>query len=197
MRRLYVGGSFNPIHYGHILCARFSAEAAGFDRVVFVPAALNPHKDPSADLADSSHRLAMIERAIRGDPFFEVDAIELSRPPPSYSIVTAEELLRRDPSAGRIAWLIGADILPRLHHWHRFDELPQKLELVAMNRAGRELDLSLCDPRVAEVCHRFVEIPEIEISSTMIRKRLAAGLSIEHLTPPAVVKYIREHHLYQ
>src|SRR5215204_3176269 len=95
MRRLCFGGSFNPIHHGHLICARAAAEAAGFERVVLIPSALPPHKLDDTELASSTDRLAMCRLAVEGDPWFEVEDIELIRKGPSYTIDTARELRRR------------------------------------------------------------------------------------------------------
>jgi nicotinate-nucleotide adenylyltransferase len=139
----------------------------------------------------------MCRLAVQNDPFFSVSDIEILRPPPSFTYETATELLAGGHTSGRIVWLVGADILPRLHHWHRIDELDRIVEFLVMNRAGRTIDFSALHPTTVRLCRRFVEVPEIEISSTAIRERVHRGKSIRHLTHDAVVDYIEQHRLYR
>lgn len=195
-RRLCLGGSFNPIHVGHLVCARAAAEAAGFAGVRLIPAGANPHKK-AADLADASHRLTMCQLAVAGDPFFFVDDREIRRGGASYTFDTATSLLdsRAEPDH-RVAWLIGTDLLGRLHTWHRFDELRKIVDFVVMRRAGQPAATIDLDPRVAAMAKTLVEVPQIEISSTDIRERVRAGKSIEHLVPPAVARLIANEGIY-
>src|SRR5579864_6055283 len=121
MGTLYFGGSFNPIHYGHLICARAVAEASGSDRLVLIPTAQSPHKPGFGDAAPAIHRLQMCRLAVKEQPLFEVSDIELGRGGPSYTIDTAAELATRGEHP--IRWLIGADMLLDLPHWHRAAEL--------------------------------------------------------------------------
>lgn len=195
MKRLCFGGSFNPIHVGHVLCARFAAEAAGFDGVRLLPTAANPHK-PDANLASNEIRLSMLRAAVAGDPFFVVDPVETRRGGVSYTFDTASQLIDAGEPAP-ITWLIGADLPPRLHTWHRFDDLMNIVTFLVMNRAGQTVTLADCDPRVRKIIARIVEVPQIEISSTLVRQRVAAGKPIDGLVHPAVQRLIETHGLYR
>lgn len=197
MTRIFLGGSFNPIHFGHLICARSAAEAVGASGVVLVPAALSPFKPGDAGMAAPSDRLRLCRLAVQNDPFFSVSDIEILRPPPSFTFDTATTLLATGQASARVVWLIGADILPRLHHWHRIDEIDRVVEFLVMNRAGRTIDFSALHPTTVRLCHRFVEVPEIEISSTAIRERIHLGRSIRHLTGEAVVDEIERRRLYR
>jgi nicotinate-nucleotide adenylyltransferase len=195
MRRLCFGGTFNPIHHGHLLCARAVAEAAGFERVVLIPSALPPHKLSATHLATSEQRLAMCRLAVGGDILFDVDPIELTRNGPSYTLDTARELRRR--GWGKISWLIGADTVPLLPEWHEPDSLLDEVSFVVMARPGYELDWSALPPKLQGLQSAVVEAPRIEISASEIRRRVAAGRSIRYLTPPPVEEYIARHGLYR
>jgi len=202
-RLLCLGGSFNPVHVGHLICARFAAERAGFGGVRLVVAQVNPHKlgpADAADLAPADDRLSMCQAVAAGDPFFTVDARELARPGPSYTLETARSLLADGSEPGpRVAWLIGTDHLPRLHGWHGFADggLSDVVEFVVMRRAGHPVDLGPLDPRVRAIAERSVEVPQIEVSSTLVRRRVRAGRSVAHLTPPDVVGHIERGGLYR
>jgi nicotinate-nucleotide adenylyltransferase len=192
-RLLTLGGSFNPIHIGHLVCARAAAEAAGYEGVRLVPAGANPHK-PTADLATAESRLTMCQLAVAGDPFYVVDDREVRRSGPSFTYDTAEMLSLA--TGERVAWLVGTDLLARLHTWHRFDELLRQIDVVLMRRAGHAIELASLDPSVAALAMRAVEVPAIEISATMIRVRARAGRSVEHLVPAAVARHIANHRIY-
>lgn len=223
--RVCMGGSFDPIHVGHRICARFVAEAIGADRVILLPAHQSPHKarpadpsggatmtsvssadcvemsqtvhdhSPASKLTTPTDRLAMLRLAVAGDALFEVDPRELHRPPPSYTFDTVSELLRE--SDRPIVWIVGTDHLPRLQTWHRFDELLRLIRFVVMRRAGESVDCDTLDPRVRPLVDAMVEVPAIGISSTLVRSRARAGQSLEGLVEPAVARYIVDRQLYR
>ena len=193
--RLYYGGSFNPIHHGHLICGRAAAETSGFTGVVLVPTAHPPHKFESATLADSAHRLAMTQAAVAGDAFFTVDPIELSRRGPSYTLDTARELAARDRAA--VHWMIGADMLLYLPKWHRIDELIEEVTFLIVARPGWSLDWTQLPPKFRPLAANVVAAPEIRLSATQIRARVAAGRSIRYLVPDTVDRYIQQHRLYR
>ena len=194
MRQLWFGGSFNPIHFGHLICARSVAEAAGFDRVVLVPSHQPPHKSGITTVLNASHRLAMCQLAVAGDAFFDVDGIELDRPGPSYTIDTVRELRRR--GCGEISWLIGADMASFLPNWRDPAALLAEVRFVLMARPGCPIDWSSMPVEMQKLQSSVVEAPKLDISSTGLRERLARGKSIRYLTPDAVVEYIWRHRLY-
>lgn len=192
---LYFGGSFNPIHHGHLICARAVAEAGGYGRIALVPTGQPPHKPVSQDLASGADRLEMCQLAIAGSPWFEVNSSELSRQGPSYTIDTVRELATA--TAHPIHWLIGADMLIYLPKWHRAAELLREVHFVVMARPGWSLDWTLLPPEFHGLKANVVQAPMIDISATDIRRRVAVGASIEYLTPPVVENYIRSRGLYR
>lgn len=195
MRRLCFGGSFNPIHHGHLLCARAAAESKGYQQVVLIPSGISPHKLQASGVVTPPQRLEMCRLAVAGDPFFRVEDLEAARPGPSYTIDTARELRRR--GWGRVDWLIGADMLPGLMTWHRAAELLDEVTFVVMTRAGHPVEPPTLPGRAGNsVTIHAVEVPLLDISSTLIRRRVAAGLSIRYLTPDAVCEYVAAHGLY-
>jgi nicotinate-nucleotide adenylyltransferase len=177
------GGTFDPVHHAHLILARDTLEKLGLNEVIFVPAAFSPLKK-SAPVASGELRLAMLRAAIKGESKFSVDACELRRPPPSYTIDTVEELRRRT-SHTAIYCLIGEDNVDRLTNWHRFPELEKMVHFIVLDRTGQ--------PRI----HSYPVIErKIDISATEIRKRVASGRSISYLVPPAVEEIICREKLY-
>lgn len=177
------GGTFDPIHHGHLILAREAREELSLDTIIFVPAAASPHKlDQRSSTAEV--RLEMLQAALEHERGLECSSIELQRPPPSYAIDTVETLRLRSPTS-EFFYLIGNDHLGRLPTWHRFEELSRMVQFVVLNR---------CSSQPANL------YPEIErrldISATNIRKRVATRHSIRYLVPPAVEEIIRDRHLY-
>jgi nicotinate-nucleotide adenylyltransferase len=178
------GGTFDPIHHGHLILARDALEQLGLDSVIFVPAAMSPHK-PSQHPTDAGIRLEMLRAAIEGEPLFCLDAMELERPAPSYAVDTIEALKAREPEA-ELFYLIGEDNVARLSTWHRFADLSKMVQFAVLDRSG----LKTAHPYPAIRRH-------LDISATEIRNRVARGQSIRYLVPPAVEKIIRERQLYR
>jgi nicotinate-nucleotide adenylyltransferase len=176
------GGTFSPIHHGHLILAREALERLHLDEVRFVTAALSPDKDRSL-AADC--RFEMVQAAIAGEPEFVADDAELQRPPPSYSVDTVRELRERMPDA-RFFWLVGADHVRDLPTWKEFDELERLVQFVVLDRGDGAPTNSY--PTVKR---------KIGISGSDIRKRVAAGESIRYLVPPAVEEIIRTRGLYK
>ncbi len=197
MRFLCFGGSFNPIHNGHLVCARATAEALGYDRVILIPAAHPPHKVAGAEFAEPEHRLEMCRLATTLEPqLFEVDDIELHRPPPSYTIDTVRQL-RQVRNWKEVHWLIGADMLMYLPKWRDPEALLRETQFVVMRRPGTEIAWSALPPAYSQLRRHVAETPLLDISSTDIRRRVATGKSVEYLVPPGVAGYVREHGLYR
>jgi nicotinate-nucleotide adenylyltransferase len=200
MPSLYFGGSFNPIHHGHLRCAEAVAGQAGYDRVVLVPSARPPHKPDNPELAPPQDRLAMCRLAIDergggGAPTFEVSDIETRRSGPSYTIDTAREL--RETGEREVHWLIGADMLLYLPKWHRPLDLLREVHFVVMARPGWTIDWSALPPEFRRLKEHVVAAPVINISSTEVRRRVRQNLPIEDLVPLSVARYIDAHHLYR
>lgn len=195
MSILCFGGSFNPIHHGHLLSAIAVAEARGFERVILIPSGKPPHKRHDTDIADGHHRIEMCRRAIRQNALFTVLDVEVVSPNWSYTIDTVRELRRQGYPA--ISWLVGADQAPFLPKWHKAKELIEECELILMRRPGFRLDVSALSPSFQKLEANIVDTPQLDFSASNIRQRIVDGKSIDYLTPEAVVDYIAEHRLYQ
>jgi nicotinate-nucleotide adenylyltransferase len=178
------GGTFDPIHNGHLILARDAIEQLSLDELLFIPAALSPHKlEQSPAAADV--RVEMIRAAIEGEPRLCLDTLELERSAPSFTIDTVEALRTRKPDAQFIC-LIGEDNVARLPTWHRFDELEKMVQFAVLDRTGLKTK------------HPFRTVRRhLDISATEIRNRVARGQSIRYLVPPAVEQIIRQRQLYR
>ena len=194
MAFLCFGGSFNPVHHGHLICARAAAEAAGLDKVLLIPSRQPPHKALDGDMASPEDRLAMCQAAVAGDCRFDVSDIELKRDGYSFTIDTARQLAAR--GCGKVSWLIGADMVGILPQWREPEALMAEANLVVMARPGWTLDWEALPPAYRGLKANVVTVPQVEISATEIRRRSRAGLPIDYLTPDLVVSYIRERKLY-
>lgn len=195
MPNLYFGGSFDPIHHGHLVCARAVAEAAGFDKVVLVPTAQPPHKTVGTEFTSGKDRLEMCRLATLASPMFEASDLELRLPLPSYTLETVREIKRQ--GAGAVHWLIGADMLLYLPKWHRPADLLREVQFVIMARPGWTLDWEALPPEFRHLKQNVVQTPLIDISASDIRRRVKGGLPIDYLTPSAVCDYIRNRNLYR
>lgn len=183
MKIAIYGGSFDPIHHGHLILAREAREALSLEKVIFVPVAVSPFKKSPA--ANAAMRLSMVQAAIAGETGFAVNDCELRRPPPSYTIDTVEEIRRLNGDA-EIHCLIGEDNAGELSKWHRFTELEKMVRFVVLDRTGRQAS------------HPYQVIQrKIDISATDIRKRVASSRSIRYLVPAAVEEIIRRENLYR
>ncbi len=204
------GGTFDPIHCGHLIVARCVLERLSLDGVTFIPSANPPHKG-LADLSDVAHRLAMVERAIDAEPGFACDDCEARRTGPSYTLDTVMHFRARLGPQATIHWIIGADSLAELESWHRVGELVDACNIVTVNRPGTSVGTSAGDQRpdlstfgrvlgehhVAKLEHGILQAPHIDISATDIRRRVAAAQSIRYLVPEPVRQYIEDHQLYR
>jgi len=195
-----LGGTFNPVHIGHLIVAQSAVETFDLSKVVFIPCAQPPHKG-SSGLAAARHRLAMIEAAIEGDLRFEVSDMEIKRGGVSYAIDTVRELRQVHPESN-VYFIIGSDTLPELHLWKDAYDLLKLCAFVTFARPGRNAgpprpeDLHLDPPWPAELLKCYSSFRLVDISSSDIRYRMAEGMSIRYLVPPAVEMYIAEHRLY-
>jgi len=184
MRIAIYGGTFDPVHHGHLILAREAIETLRLQKVIFVPAAVSPFKK-SAPFASGEIRLSMLRAATKDEVGVAVEDCELRRPPPSYMIDTIEDVQRREPDA-EIYCLIGEDNVAELARWHRFAELEKIVRFVVLDRTGRPANYSY------EIIRR-----RIDISATEIRNRVASGQSIRYFVPQAVEEIIRREKLYQ
>jgi len=198
------GGTFNPVHLGHLRAAEEVREALGLGRVVFVPARIPPHKTPS-EVAPPARRLELVRRAIGENPFFEVSDLELRREGPSYSVDTLSTLRETLGSGDRLFFLMGADAFREVHTWHRFREIFRLADVVVMRRPPDDREVALpadlehefvpCGTGFRHLSGRevkFVPVTLLDISSTQVRRELAAGRSVRYLVPDAVLPCLRE-----
>ncbi len=177
------GGTFDPVHYAHLILAREAREELSLEQLIFVPAAASPHKDSPA--ASAEMRLSMLRAAIEGETAFAVDDCELRRRPPSYTIDTVEEIQQRE-AGSEIFYLVGEDNVAALASWHCFERLQKMVRFIVLDRTGAQAN------HPYEVIHR-----KIDISATDIRNRIASGRSIHYLVPPKVEETIRRNNLYR
>jgi len=197
-----LGGSFNPVHVGHLVVAEQARERLGLERVLFVPARISPHK-LGKPLAPAEDRLRMVQLAIADNPAFEASDIELRRGEPSYSVDTVRQLREQSNGEWNIHFLVGSDTLPELPAWHRIGELAELCKFVVFSRPGDPLDAleplrgALRDEQVAAIAERSFEIPLIGVSSTDIRRRVREGRSIRYLVPEPVRRYVVARGLYR
>jgi nicotinate-nucleotide adenylyltransferase len=199
MRLGLYGGSFDPVHFGHLLLAEQCREQCGLDAVRFLPAGWPPHK-ASDGLTDGEARAEMLEFAVAGMPQFSVDRRELDRPGKSYTVDTLEAFHAEDPTR-ELFFLIGGDSLDELTTWRNPERIAQLATIVAVNRGDRPLpDEAALKERLGPVVAprvRFVTMPGLDVSATDIRERVRDGRSIRFLTPRAVEQYIAQHGLYR
>lgn len=182
------GGTFDPIHSGHLLAASCAYDQLHLDRVLFVPAG-DPWQKAGQHITAASHRSAMVAAAIAPDPRFALSTIELEHAGPSYSVETLAKLHARDPEA-ELVLLIGADAYANRGTWHRAAELDQFAQLAVVSRAGEP------EPRL-QPGHVLVGMPGVHISSTQCRVRVAHGQAIEYMVPLEVARYIAATQLYR
>jgi nicotinate-nucleotide adenylyltransferase len=194
-----LGGTFDPVHVGHLAIAEEAREALGLERVLFVPASRPPHK-PGVPLAPAEDRSTMVAVAIAANPAFELSRVELDRPGPSYAADTVELLGAAERAAGRTAdltFILSTEALAGLAAWHEPERLIAACRLAVVPRGGPGADgpgwLAERFPAARAV---FLDGPHLAISATAIRRRVALGRSIRYLVPDAVAAYIADHALY-
>jgi len=186
-----LGGSFDPIHLGHLLAAQQACEAAALDRVLFIPAAFSPLKEDAPEAGDAD-RLEMVRLAIAGDERFEAEPIELERGGTSYSVETAARLQERRPGA-RLFWILGADQAAQLSRWRAIGELAERIEFLVLAREGE----AAVDP-AAPPGLRWQPAPErrFDVSSSEIRRRRREGLPVRYFLPCGVEAHMNSRNLY-
>jgi nicotinate-nucleotide adenylyltransferase len=191
-RRIGVfGGSFDPPHNAHVALARTALDALQLDEVCWIPAGAPWQK--TRDMTPAADREAMVRLVIEGEPHFTLDRCEIERGGPTYTIDTVRELQAARPDA---TWclLVGQDQYAGLHTWRDWQDLLGQVVLAVANRPGMVPEVH---PDVLAFPHQTVPLPMLDISSTDIRQRVAQGLSIHHLVPPEVARYIADHSLYK
>ncbi|MDD3517103.1 MAG: nicotinate-nucleotide adenylyltransferase [Chromatiales bacterium] len=204
-----LGGTFDPVHFGHLRPALELLEGLPLDELRLLPCGVPPHRDAPA--VSAAHRRAMLERAIDGQPGFRIDTRELDRPGPSYMVDTLASLREELGAACPIALILGMDAFLGLPTWHRWERIPQLAHLLVMERPGARLPedgplAALVQTGRADAAQALRESPsgriltwsvtQLDISATRIRALVADGRSVRYLLPAAVNDYIHEHGLY-
>lgn len=191
------GGSFDPIHIGHLAVAEEARVALGLAAVIFVPAVRQPLKGQAQGGPD--HRLAMVRLACADNRAFVVDDLELRRPPPSYTVDTLLALHERYPPPAELWFILGADAARDLPRWHRVADVVALARVAVVGRPGFTLDRAALEAAVPNLTGRtaMVEGPQLDLSSTELRRRLAAGRPVRYLIPEPVCRYIADHGLYR
>jgi len=208
-----LGGTFDPIHYGHLRLAEEMLELAGLQQIRFIPAGNPPHRE--SPQVTATHRSAMVKLAIADNPGFVLDECEVKRTSRSFTIHTVRELRAELGDTQPLCLLMGGDAFLQLHTWHEWERLLDLVHIVVGYRPGYTLDerlhsaptvlrehylQRLCDVNylsqhpaggIAELA-----IPKLEISATLIRNRVAENSTIRYLLPATVANYINQHHLY-
>ena len=187
------GGTFDPIHIGHLIVAETVRIRCQLDKLIFIPAKIHALKDNNR-ITPVQHRLTMVKLAIEPHPAFEVSEIEIQRPGVSYSIDTIRNFRELyPPEKFQLYFLLGSDAVNEFHLWHEPDVLLSLCEFIAFSRAGAT---TKPDSPYASA-FTYVEIPALEISASEIRKRVMAGESIRYFVPEPVRRFIEKHQLYK
>ncbi len=197
MRIGILGGTFNPPHLGHLVCAQESHRELALDRVLFIPAATPPHKPVEAE-PGAEHRLELCRLAIDGDQRFAVSDLELRRAGPSYTVDTLKELSVQSPT-NELFLILGGDIAAGLPQWREPERVLELATVAIAQRRGtaRGTVQKALDQLKGGDRARFFAMPRIGISSTMVRRRVRAGQPIRYFVPDGVLEYIETHGLYR
>lgn len=188
-----MGGTFDPIHIGHLIAAELACEQAELDEVWFMPTNVPPHKE-HAPLASAEQRLQMVKLAVDSHPYFRPLDIELRKGGISYTIDTVK-LLREEQPGIHFSYIIGADMVQFLPKWYKIEELSSLVAFIGLMRPGYILDLEDLPAHIQQAVS-LAEMPLIELSSTRIRNRKAKGQSIRYMVPDRVYEYIEENGIY-
>ncbi len=194
-----LGGTFDPLHLGHLVIAEEARTRLGLTEVVFVPAG-GPYHRGQQPVAASKHRLAMVRLGVAGNPRFRVSTMDIEREGPSYSIDSVRQVREEAGPGTSLVFIMGWDALRELQTWRQPDLLLSLCRVAAARRPDTpDLDWRLLEQAVPDVRDRIVQLdtPLIGISATEVRRRVAEGVSIRYWVPDAVAEYITEHRLYQ
>lgn len=190
MKRIGIlGGTFNPIHIGHLTIAQMVHERLGLDKVLFVPSNLPPHKS-GKNVASAKDRYHMVRSAIRGNPYFEISDFEIKKKGRSFSVETVSYFCGQYPRGTKFFFIIGSDLLSTLHTWRRVDDILKIVSFVAVHRPGFK-------EKKSKVKARLITIPGLQTSSSYVRERIISGKTVKYLVPDNVLKYIEDKKLYR
>lgn len=190
MKRIGIlGGTFNPVHIGHLSIAEMACELLKLNHVIFVPSYLPPHKS-GKNIVSAKHRYRMVKMAIADNPHFHISDYEIKKPGKSYSIETVGYLRGLFPKKTRFFFIIGSDLVPALHTWKNIKDLFKAVTFVAVHRPG----FKMCKPG-ANV--KLITIPGLQTSSSYVRQRITAGKTVKYLVPDKIIRYIKQKRLYK
>ena len=190
MKRIGIlGGTFNPIHVGHLTIAEMVYEQLKLDKVIFVPSNLPPHKS-SINVASTQDRYHMVRLAARGNPHFAISDYEIKKGGKSYSVETVSYFRDCYPRGTKLFFIIGNDLLPTLRAWKRIDEILEVVSFVTVNRPGFKEEKS-------RIKVKTITVPGLQTSSSYVRMRITAGKTVKYLVPENVLSYIDKKRLYK
>jgi len=190
MKRIGIlGGTFNPIHIGHLTIAQMVCEQLKLDKVLFVPSYLPPHKS-GKNVVSAKNRYHMVRLAIRGNPHFEISDFEIRKEGKSFSIETVSYFHDLFPQGTKFFFIVGSDLLPMLHMWKRVDEILKIASFVAVHRPGFK-------GKKSKVKAKLITIPGLQTSSSYVRQRITAKKTVKYLVPDNILKYIKDKKLYR
>ena len=193
-----LGGTFDPVHNGHLILADVAQKQLNLGVVLFIPAG-QPWLKTERIITPAEHRLQMLRLALEDRPDFRISEIEIQRSGPTYSIDTINELKKSPYAEDELFFILGQDILMQLPQWHEATDLVQLCYLLAAPRPGvKKPDLKALEAEIPGITQRvmLMKEPQVDISASDIRERVARGLSVRHLVPGPVNQYIKEHGLY-
>jgi nicotinate-nucleotide adenylyltransferase len=193
-----MGGTFDPIHYGHLAAAEEARVRIGLEQVLFVVAGMPPHK-LDEEVTPVEHRLAMVRLAIASNPYFAISTVDVERPGPSYTVDTISILQKQFGARAEIYFIMGLDSLVELPTWHQPQRLVQLCRLVAVRRPGFQVDPAQLETSLPGISSRLqiIDMPEVDVSSTELQERVREGLPIKYQVPEEVERYINDHELYR
>lgn len=184
-----MGGTFDPIHFGHLVAASEVASAFDLAKVIFVPTGEPWQKQT---ITDSEHRYRMTQLAIAGNEHFDISRVDVDRPGPTYTVDTLRDIAAEHPEA-ELFFITGADAISQIASWRDSDQIWALAHFVGVTRPGHSLEV----PKSPHGAVSLLEIPALAISSTDIRARVKAGKPIDYLLPEAVIDYIQQNDLYR
>ena len=192
------GGTFDPVHLGHLVAAEEATELLDLDEMLFVPAG-QPWFKAGEVVTDAPHRLNMVRLAVESNPRFRVCGVEVARPGPSYTVDTLEHLRGASPSGTEFFLVLGVDALAELHRWRSPARVFDLATVVGVARPGAKFDSKALNAALPCAAERVImlDVPLVDVGATELRRRASSGRSLRYLVPDSVEQYIREHGLYR